>query len=138
MAGNILFRKVFRTLNRVHIFIYRSSGGRILGRIAGSPVLLLTTTGRKTGKSRTVPLVYASDGQTYAVIASDRPAWHLNLKNTPQVSIEVRKQTCPALARDASGEEAALWWARIVAQSPAFKSFAGKSNHQIVILEPGS
>jgi F420H(2)-dependent quinone reductase len=131
MASN----ELFRTLNRIHIFLYRSSGGKILGRIVGSPVLLLTTTGRKSGKPRTIPLVYLVDGENYVVIASDDPAWHKNLQNRAPVSIEVQKQKIPVVARDAKADEVQRLWAKIVAQSPAFKSSMSKPNHQLVVLE---
>ena len=126
---------IFRTLNRIHIFLYRSSGGSILGKIAGSPVLLLTTTGRKSGKRRTVPLVYAVDGECYAVIASDNPGWHHNLSSNPQAQIEVRKQRYSVTARETDADESKRWWARIVEQSPAFKSSQDRPNHKIVVLE---
>ncbi len=127
---------IFRTLNRIHIFLYRRSGGKILGKIVGSPVLLLTTTGRKTNKPRTIPLVCAFDGQHYAVIASDQPAWHQNLKSNPQAVIEVKKQTHQVSSYDANDEESARWWAKIIEQSSAFKSFKDSPNHKIVVLTP--
>jgi deazaflavin-dependent oxidoreductase (nitroreductase family) len=127
---------IFRTLNRIHIFLYRLSGGKLLGNIVGSPVLLLTTIGRKTNQPRTVPLVYVFDGQKYAVIASDQPAWHQNLKHSSQASIEVQKQTYEVSAQDAEGEDAAQWWAKIIEQSPAFKSFKDSPDHKIVVLTP--
>ena len=99
-------------------------------------MLLLTSTGRKTGKSRTVPLVYAYNGTNFAVIATDKPAWHGNLKHMPQASIEIKRQHYNVTARDANTEEAKQWWAKIIQQSPAFESAQGKPNHQIVILEP--
>lgn len=130
MAGNI----IFRTLNKLHVFLYRQGGGKILGRVVGSPVLVLTTTGRKTGKLRTVPLVYAQDGKIYAVIATDNPGWYHNLKSTPSAVIEVKNTKIPVTARDASGDEIALWWERIIAQSPAFKPFRTSPHHKIVLL----
>jgi deazaflavin-dependent oxidoreductase (nitroreductase family) len=129
-------KALFRTLNRIHIFLYRASGGRILGWIVGSPVLLLTTTGRKTGKARTVPIVHLRDGQRFIVIASDFPAWHKNLQGSAQAIVEVKGQTISVTARDVYGDEAAALWAKIVQQSPAFKNFQGHDNHQLVVLEP--
>jgi F420H(2)-dependent quinone reductase len=126
---------IFRTLNRIHIFLYRISGGRILGKIVGSPVLLLTTTGRKSGQRRTVPVVYTPDGDDYVVIASDDPAWYRNLKSAPKASVEVKKQIVPILARDASTDEIEYLWKRFVEQSPAFESFQEKPNHQLVVLK---
>src|SRR5688572_10869817 len=97
---------IFRAANRFHIFLYRSSGGRLWGKMLGSPVLLLTTSGRKSGKARTVPIVYVRDGENYVVIASDRPGWYFNLKGNPAASIEVKGQTVRVTAREAEGDEA--------------------------------
>jgi F420H(2)-dependent quinone reductase len=129
-------KAIFRTLNRIHIFLYRKSGGRILGKIVGSPVLLLTTTGRKTGQARTVPIVYLRDNQHYVVMATDDPDWYRNLKSTWQASVEIKGQTFAVTGRDASADEAQCLWAKFVTQSPAFNSAQGKPNHQLVILEP--
>lgn len=128
-------KAIFRTLNRIHIFLYRKSKGRILVKIVGSPVLLLTTTGRKTGKPRTVPIVYLSDEGRYTVIASDHPAWYRNLKSAGQAAIEVRGRTFRVTMRDAEADEASRLWEKLIAQSPAFKPFQGKENHQLVVLE---
>jgi deazaflavin-dependent oxidoreductase (nitroreductase family) len=125
---------LFRALNRAHIALYRASKGRVLGAIVGSPVLLLTTTGRKTGKQRTIPLVYTRDGESFAVIATDRPAWHTNLKGNPQAAVEVKGQTYRIVAREANEDEEKRLWAQFIAQSPAFKSQQGQPNHEIVIL----
>jgi deazaflavin-dependent oxidoreductase (nitroreductase family) len=127
---------IFRALNRAHIFLYRSSGGKILGSIAGSPVLLLTTTGRKTGKSRVVPLIYTHDGKCYSIIATDHPGWYVNLKNQAQISIEIKGEKITVTARDAHADEELRLWTKFIDQSPAFKSFKEQGHHQLVILEP--
>lgn len=128
---------LFRTLNRIHIFLYRASRGRILGKVMGSPVLLLTTIGRKTGEPRTVPLVYAADSQQYMIIATDNPAWYRNLKSKAQVSIEMRGEQWQIVeARDACEQEQERFWAQFIQQSPAFKSFRNQGNHQLVVLKP--
>lgn len=128
---------LFRLMNRIHIFLYRTSKGRILGKVLGSPVLLLTTIGRKTGQPRTVPLVYAFDDQHYVVIASDNPAWYRNLKDKKQVSIEIWGEHWQIVeARDASEQEKDQLWSRFIQQSPAFDSLTAKGDHQLVILEP--
>ncbi len=127
---------IFRALNRAHIFLYRSTGGKILGSIAGSPVLLLTTTGRKTGKSRVVPLVYSCDGECYTIIATDRPGWYVNLKNQTHASIAVKGSQITVTARDANADEESRLWGKFIDQSPAFKSFKEQGHHQLVILQP--
>ncbi len=103
----------------------------------GSPVLLLTTIGRKTGEPRTVPLVYAADSQQYMVIATDNPAWYRNLKHKAQVSIEMQRDQWQIVeARDACEQEEARFWEQFIQQTPAFKSFRNQGNHQLVVLEP--
>lgn len=127
---------IFRTLNRIHIFLYRKSGGKILGSVAGSPVLLLTTTGRKTGQLRTVPVVYAPYGDCYIVIASDDPAWYHNLKSAGRAFVEIKGRTISAQMYDAPTGATDDLWSKFIAQSPAFRSAEGKPNHQLVVLEP--
>ena len=70
------------------------------------------------------------------VIASDRPAWHFNLKAIPEATIEVKGRTLSIVGRNAEVEEAQVLWPKFVAQSPAFRNFVGHDNHQLVILEP--
>lgn len=78
-----------------HVFMFRLSGGRLLGKSGGLPVLLLTTTGRKSGKQRTMPLFYLDDGGALAVSASAaggprHPAWYVNLGVNATVQVQTR------------------------------------------------
>src|SRR5689334_12376038 len=84
-----LMATVLRLFSRMHLFVYRRTGGAIGGRVFGNPVLLLTTTGRLTGKQRTTPLVYLADGDAMILIAgaagaAKHPTWWLNLKASPE------------------------------------------------------
>ncbi|HKH11862.1 MAG TPA: nitroreductase/quinone reductase family protein, partial [Rubrobacter sp.] len=78
---------------RVHSALYRATGGRVGGSLVGSPVLLLVTTGRKTGQRRTTPLLYLRDGDRYVTVASNGgapkpPLWWLNLQANPEATVE--------------------------------------------------
>ena len=89
---------------RVHEKVYVASDGRIGHKILGVPTLLLHTTGRRSGKTRTNGLVYARDGDDYLVVASnggaDRaPAWLHNLQADPSVEIQIGRRRQPATAR---------------------------------------
>jgi deazaflavin-dependent oxidoreductase (nitroreductase family) len=104
-------------LLRVHQTIYELSDGRVGHRMLGVPCLLLRTTGRRTGKSRTTALVYARDGDDYLVVGSlggsDRPpGWLHNVRARPQVGVQVGRRRFPATAtvveRDEPGFER-LW-----------------------------
>jgi deazaflavin-dependent oxidoreductase (nitroreductase family) len=99
----------------LHPRIHRWSGGRIGGRLRGLPVLLLTTTGRRTSKSRTTALTYLPKGESCVIIASyagepRHPAWFLNLRNSPQIEIQIGSRRIPVLAREAAGEERSRLW----------------------------
>lgn len=101
---------VFKTMTRIHIFLYRKSKGKILNKILGMPVLLLTTTGRKSGQSRTSPLVYLRDDDDYLIAASkggsdSHPAWYFNLEATPEVRLEVGGQALTAQVTITEDEE---------------------------------
>lgn len=113
----------------MHTNLYRWSGGRLMGRIQGTHILLLTTTGRKTGKARTTPLGYFVDGQDYIVVASNggrpaKPAWYLNLAQTPQVSIQIGAKTVPATARTVPAADRPALWRKIAAEAPAYAPYA--------------
>jgi deazaflavin-dependent oxidoreductase (nitroreductase family) len=91
-------KAIMKAVTRLHIFLYHLSGGKILGEIVGMPVLLLTTTGRKSGQPRTTPLVYHREGDDYLIAASNggvatHPAWYYNLTTTPEVQVEVAGRT---------------------------------------------
>jgi deazaflavin-dependent oxidoreductase (nitroreductase family) len=100
---------------RVHQAIYKATGGRIGRRLAGTPSLLLTTVGRKTGQKRTNALIYLKDGDAWVVVASnggsDRPpGWLANVKADPNVSVQDGAKIYSATGRIASEEERVRLW----------------------------
>jgi deazaflavin-dependent oxidoreductase (nitroreductase family) len=113
----------------MHVNLYRWTGGRFMGKIRGTPILLLTTIGRKTGQARTTPLGYFTEGGDYIIVASNRgrparPAWYLNLSQTPQVTIQVGSETINATAATVGDEDRAALWRKIAAESPAYAPYA--------------
>ena len=110
-----LRRFLIRAISRTHGGLYRASGGRLLDRVVGMPVLLLTTTGRRSGKRRTVALTYFGDGADLVVIGSFGgsdlpPAWWLNLQRDPQASVRIGGTTSTVTARAATTEEHDRLW----------------------------
>jgi deazaflavin-dependent oxidoreductase (nitroreductase family) len=101
---------------RVHQLVYRLSRG-VVGRHAGGrPALLLTTRGRRTGRDRTVGLIYARRDQDLVVVASNggsahHPAWYWNISADPQVHIQIGRKRTAATARIATGDERDELWA---------------------------
>ena len=106
-----LRRWTIRGLSKAHLTVYRVTGGRVLGSVAGMPVLLLTTTGRRSGKARTTPLTFFRDGADLVVIASnggaDRPPdWSLNLQQIPRAVVRIGTDKLVVTARPASEQDA--------------------------------
>jgi deazaflavin-dependent oxidoreductase (nitroreductase family) len=107
------------------------------------PTLLLTTVGRKSGKSMTMPLIFGRSGPDYVVVASKggapaHPAWYLNLDANPQVRVQVKAQKFAALARTANPEERSALWPKMVEIYGPYAQYQTKTERQIpvVILRP--
>src|ERR1700674_5644974 len=99
----------------IHNVLYRSSNGVIGGRIANSPVLLLTTTGRRSGRQRTVPLLYLMDGRNVVLVASNggavrHPTWWLNLQTTSKALIQIKRIRRRVRAEQVSPAEKQRLW----------------------------
>ena len=132
----------FRILGGMHRRVYRLTGGKIGGRIGKLPVLLLTTSGRKSGKPRTQPLAYTRVGDGYAVIASkggaaQHPLWYLNLRANRLAEVTVGRDTHEVRARDAEGEERERLWRALADLYPGYDRYAQKTSRRIpvVVLE---
>ena len=128
--------------NRKIIEEFRANGGKVTGQFAGSPLLLLTTTGAKTGASRTTPLVYTEDGDNIVIIASyggapKHPAWFLNLRANPEITIEVGAEKFAARAVIPQGEERKRLFDQQAAQMPGFADYQKKTTREIpaVVIE---
>jgi len=122
---------------------YRLTGGAIGGSSGGMPILLLTTTGRRTGKPRTTPLYYVTDGENIVVVASNagrprHPFWWLNLQKNPQADVQVRNDKRRVKAEEASGEERERLWRLVVETHPGYEEFQKTAKRQIpvVVLRP--
>ena len=114
----------------------------MLGRVVGAPVLLLSNTGRKTGRLRTWPLLYLVEGNTHVVVASNsgspgHPSWYLNLRSNPSVTIQLGRCRLSVEARTASPKEKALLWPKMIAMFSGYDTYQGRTRRDIpvVILE---
>jgi F420H(2)-dependent quinone reductase len=132
-------------MGRIHMAVYRLSGGRLLGRVAGMPVLLLTTTGRRSGRARTTPLTYFEDGDDLVIVASNGgedtpPAWWLNLNAQPEATIAIGTRTRCATARAATDVEYERLWPIITATHPGYAAYAQRTARPIpvVLLGPSN
>lgn len=130
---------VARALTTFHERLYRISGGRLGGRIAGMPVLLLSTTGRKTGRRRTTPLTYTTDGDRVVLVASyggddHHPDWYLNLTAHPLVEVEREGRVEQLVARTATAEEKARLWPGIVDTYKGYADYQRKTERDIPLV----
>jgi deazaflavin-dependent oxidoreductase (nitroreductase family) len=128
----------------LHRAIFRASNGKLLNRGSGMPVLMLTTTGRKSGEPRTTMLTTPlQDGATLMLVASNggdhrHPAWLLNLREDPNVTVTMGGKTTPMTAHVADAAEKAVLWPRIVADHDNYAGYQRKTERDIpvVVLEP--
>ena len=141
----LLVRLATHYLGALHRVLYRLSGGRIGSHIWGLPIVLLTTTGRVSGRQRTVPLCSLRKGESLVVIASygglDRaPAWWLNLQREPRATVRIGSATRNVVAREAEGDERAQIWAEVTRIAPGYLGYERRTERRIpvVVLEPAT
>lgn len=111
--------------------------------ILGSPVVLLTVRGAKTGKLRYTPVMRVEHDGSYAVVASkggapEHPTWYYNIKAYPELSLQDGTVTKDYVAREVDGAERAEWWERAVAAYPSYAEYQEKTDRQIpvFVLDP--
>jgi deazaflavin-dependent oxidoreductase (nitroreductase family) len=109
----------------------------------GSQVLLLNTVGRKSGRKRTTPLLYLRDGGDYVIVASKggapaHPAWYYNLKASPETTVQVGASEVRVRAEEASLEEKARLWPKLVEMYPSYEDYQKKTDREIpvIVLHP--
>lgn len=132
-----------RGAGKLHSSIYRASEGRVWGKMFGGNVLLLNTTGRRSGQRRTTPLLYLRDGEDFVVIASNggapkHPAWYFNLMANPDATVEISGDETRVRAEEASPEEKARLWPKVVEMYSGYEGYRRKTDREIplVFLHP--
>jgi deazaflavin-dependent oxidoreductase (nitroreductase family) len=132
-----------RLVGKLNAPIYRLSGGRVGGKLGKAPILLLTTTGRKSGQPRTAPVLYLADGDRFVVINTNAgndktPAWSLNLRANPEAEVEIGRKRVAVRARLADGEERVDLWRRSMEQYEGWDFYESKLDREVgvFILEP--
>jgi F420H(2)-dependent quinone reductase len=140
---NRLGWKLWQEFTQAHVHAYRLSRGRLAGTYRGCPVLLLDHVGRKSGKKRTSPLIYARDGDDLVVVASKGgshkdPLWWLNLKERPETTVQVGSEKRKVTARQATPAEKERLWPVLVGIYAPYESYQQRSSRDIpvIVLEP--
>jgi deazaflavin-dependent oxidoreductase (nitroreductase family) len=128
---------------QAHAWIVRRTGGRLGGRALGSDILVLRTTGRRSGQQRDAPLLFVHHGDGFAIVASNAasertPAWWFNLQEHPDADALVRGRTHPVHARPATEQEVAELWPQLVELYSGYEHYRSIANRElpVVILEP--
>ena len=122
-----------------HIFIYRITGGRLGATLAGIDHLLLTTTGRKTGKSRTIPIACMQHEGNLLIVGSNNgqdhhPAWYLNLVSNPEVTVRFRSQCKSTVAQTATPEQREKLWPLLTRYNRMFARYEKRTSRQIPVV----
>ena len=130
---------------REHVDRYLATDGEEGHDWQGTQTLLLTTTGRRSGQQRQLPLIYGRHGEDYLVVASkggapQPPAWYLNLEANPDVEIQVKGDKMRARARTATPEEKPELWSIMTREWPDYDRYQEKTDREIpvIVLEPRS
>jgi deazaflavin-dependent oxidoreductase (nitroreductase family) len=125
-----------------HIDRYEATDGQEGHDWNGTQALILTTHGRKSGEPRKAPLIYGEHDGDYLVVASkggapEPPAWYVNLRENPDVTVQVRGERFPARARDATPDEKPELWKIMTGHWPAYDEYQEKTDREIpvVVLE---
>lgn len=118
---------------------FRANAGVVGGRFEGAPMLILTTTGAKSGEARTTPLVYLPDGDRYVIFASKggsptHPSWYHNLVANPSATLEVGPDTFEADVEVLEGAERDAIYAKQAAKMPAFADYEKKTTRSIPVV----
>ena len=124
---------------KFHRALYKWTNGFFGGRTIGMPVLLLTTTGRRSHEPRTTPLTYLDHGDAFVVFASclgepKHPAWWLNLQATPSATVQIGAQRIAVRAREAEGAERETLWSRVVAVAPDYDEYKRRTSRRIPVV----
>ncbi|MFE4605936.1 nitroreductase family deazaflavin-dependent oxidoreductase [Kitasatospora indigofera] len=125
--------------NQLVIDEFRSAGGVVGGDFEGVPLLLLTTTGARSGQPRTMPMTYLRDGDRLVVFAANggresQPGWYHNLLADPAAGVEVGTEAYDVTATETDGEERERLWARQLEHTPYFAGFQERAGRRIPVV----
>jgi F420H(2)-dependent quinone reductase len=128
-----------RRFMNLAVWLYRRTGGKIGGSMRGAPVLLITTTGRRTGRPWTVPVLYTMDADRWVVIASNggsphHPAWWLNLRSNPEASIQVGRDVYAVTGTAATGPDRDRLWRRMTEMYPGYDNYTRKTTRTLPVV----
>ena len=138
-----LIKPLMRLMSAANVWLFRVSRGRLGNRFSGAPVLLLMTRGRRSGRTRTAPLIYLQNGDDVVLVASKggmphHPLWYLNLTTNAEAEVEIGGGRSKRSARRASDQEKAALWPKLVEIYPPYDDYQARTerNIPVMILSP--
>ena len=128
-----------RLIGRLHAWLWKLAGGKLGNAFGRAPFMMLTTKGRKTGRSRATPVLYLQDGPDLIVVASFggndmHPAWYLNLEQCAEAEVLIKGERRRVVARRVSPEEKKVIWPRLVKKHPNFDIYQQRTSREIPLL----
>jgi deazaflavin-dependent oxidoreductase (nitroreductase family) len=132
-------KAVIRFFTALNVWVYRLTGGRLMNGLEGAPICLVTMTGRRSGRRKTLALMYTPHGQDVLLVASlggapQHPAWYYNLKADPNVVIQAGRVRRRMRAREASAEEKRTLWPVAVANYASFADYQKRTPREIPLF----
>ncbi len=130
-------KPIMRFMSKANVFVYEATDGKVWGKFpGGAPVCLVTMTGAKSGKTRTIPLIYLPHGDDVIIVASQggmakHPVWYWNLKKNPHVEIQDGGRKRKMLARQVGDEEKKALWPHILTIYPDFEDYQARTDRNI-------
>ena len=136
-------KTLFKLFMALQVGLYRLTGGKFGGQMRGFKVLLLTTKGRKSGKTYITPLGCFDHDNGYVIVASNaglptHPAWYYNLKSDPHVTVQVLDKVIPVTAEVLSGEARTQAWRQVITTAPSYANYEKRTTREIplILLRP--
>lgn len=122
-----------------HRLVFRLTGGRLGGTRRGVPVGLLSTTGRRSGRTRTAPMMYLADGDRFLVVAANSgfdaaPAWYHNVRANPAATLRTSTGTFDLVARELGGTDRAEAWELLARFNPIYEAFQACTDRTFAVV----
>ena len=135
----VMNKGLMRVFTRINVWVYQLSGGRLMNRMLGTPICLVTMTGARSGRKRVIPLMYNPNGEDVILVASlggapKNPVWYYNLVANPDVEIQVGAVKRRMRCRQASAGEKTALWPAIVANFPSYGAYQRRTDRDIPVM----
>lgn len=132
-------RWLLKTFTRINVFVYKLSGGRLMNKMAGMPIVLVTMKGARSGRTITIPLMYVPHERGFILVASQggapkHPAWYYNLVKNPEVEITYEGRTLNLTARRVDEDEKAALWPTCIEYYPPYEQYQRRTERQIPVF----